>query len=148
ESSRPATFSESWSFIWQPNVSRKNVPRCFSRIGMTGTADWPVSLSKPISNGLLILKSQLITPALAPKNHLPGSHPAIEHPPEQAAEVDTFASYLLRAPYACATFLKPGKILFSLRGTSFFCSQRFLKPLSSRFSNKPAGSLAGSCCFF
>jgi hypothetical protein len=25
ESSTPATFSESWSFIWQPNVSRKKV---------------------------------------------------------------------------------------------------------------------------
>src|SRR5271163_779839 len=26
ETSTPATFSESWSFIWQPKVSRKKVP--------------------------------------------------------------------------------------------------------------------------
>jgi hypothetical protein len=26
ENKTPATFSESWSFIWQPNVSRKKVP--------------------------------------------------------------------------------------------------------------------------
>src|SRR6266478_6116972 len=63
ESNRPATFSESCSFIWHPKVSRKNVPReggdthpCAA--GELATPR-PVSDSNPMSNDFPMPKRSL-----------------------------------------------------------------------------------------
>ena len=44
-------------------------------------------------------------------------------------------------------FERPEKFLFSLRGTSFFCSPRFLSPISLKSSSKLASLRASFSCF-
>src|ERR1700681_695441 len=59
DNNNPATFSESWSFIWHPNVSRKNVPPfAVSPKLLTGAATSadtapPVKLISPLASNLL-----------------------------------------------------------------------------------------------
>src|SRR5229473_1879401 len=63
ENSTPATFSESWSFIWQPNVSRKKVaPYRWEGADelllatFCGATERPASESKLMSNVSAILQ--------------------------------------------------------------------------------------------
>src|SRR6266481_3500324 len=127
-----------------------------------------------MSNGLLMSKSQFITPALpcwrgasrfgfgrlrskvelrSPPGqrgspYWPGCLGQLNRPlPVKQQNQKQLHPIGCRLPVRMLRFLRPEKFLFSLRGTSFFCSQRFLSLISLKSSSKPAW-LRASFSFF